>query len=83
MQESLDSGASTQIMETSVSYENVGRKFLYCLLFLEVLKNKPWVLMSWGSTERRAACQSQLSPPDTTPRHLLSPICKRQHGKPV
>lgn len=83
LQESLDSGDATQIMETLVSYQNVGRRFLYCLTFLEASKNKLWVLTNWGSTERRAACQSWLSPPDPTPWHLLSPTCKRQCSKSV
>lgn len=53
MQESQDSGAATRTMETLASYGKVGGKVIYCLSFLEAAKNKPCVLLSWRSTERK------------------------------
>lgn len=42
MHESLDSAAATQIMETLVSYQKVGRKFLYCLPLLLKTSHGYW-----------------------------------------
>lgn len=54
MQESWDSGAATQTMETLASHKNIEGKVLYCLSFSDISKHKPHVLLSCRSTERGA-----------------------------